>query len=326
MSTLARALAALLLLAAAPTSAHELRPAYLEIRETAPGELTVLWKTPMVGDRRLGLNVEIAGEMRTAPVVSRVVAGAMVQQWNARILALRGSTLRIVGLEQTLTDALVRIELADGSSWTRRLTPLEPSAKVPQLPTPFAVASTYLRLGIEHILSGLDHLLFLLGLVLLTHGGWRLVKTVTAFTVAHTLTLSAAVLGWVHVPQKPVEAIIALSIVFVACEILNARRGRAGLSLRWPWLVALSFGLLHGLGFAGALGEIGVPPTQIPLALLFFSLGVEAGNLLFLAFVLTLRRFWRQLPVARWRSMQAAPAYAIGSLAAFWFVQRIAVF
>jgi hypothetical protein len=184
-------------------------------------------------------------------------------------------------------------------------------------------ARRYLVLGIDHILSGIDHLLFVLGLLLIVRGPWMLVKTVTAFTAAHSLTLALATLGVIDVPPRPVEAAIALSIVFLAAEILHARQGRPGLTHRFPWLIAFAFGLLHGLGFASALGEVGLPAAEIPLALLFFNVGVEIGQLMFVAlclsFVWALRRLGAVWP--KW--LEPVPAYAIGTLAAFWFIERV---
>ena len=307
--------------------AHEIRPAYLELREEKSGEFSVLWKTPMLGEARLALEPEFSGDAKaTTPVTTRTPLGAAVQTWTLRAPTLRGQTLRIRGLESTMTDALVRIEFADGTSWTQRLTPGQPSDTIPTRESPFAVSGVYLKLGVEHILTGIDHLLFILALIIITRGGWKLVKTVTAFTVSHSITLTAATLGFVHVPQRPVEAVIALSIVFVACEIVHRRQGWSGLTERWPWIVALTFGLLHGLGFAGALSEVGLPQGHIPLALLFFSVGVEAGQLVFigavLAFVAMLSRIRISFP--HWAEL--GPAYAIGVVAMFWVVQRIAAF
>jgi hydrogenase/urease accessory protein HupE len=183
-------------------------------------------------------------------------------------------------------------------------------------------ARRYLALGVEHILLGIDHLLFVLGLLLIVRGPRMLIKTVTAFTVAHSLTLALATLGVVTVPPRPVEAAIALSILFLAVEILHARQGRIGLTYRLPWLVAFAFGLLHGLGFAGALAEIGLPAGEIPLALLFFNLGVEIGQLLFVAAVLSVRFALRRLEVAWPAWAEPLPAYAIGTIACFWFMER----
>ena len=195
------------------------------------------------------------------------------------------------------------------------------------------VARTYTVLGIEHILTGIDHLLFVLALIIITRGGWKLVKTVTAFTVSHSITLTLATLGYVHIPQRPVEAVIALSIVFVAAEILRGRQGYVGITARAPWVVALMFGLMHGLGFASGLKDAGLPDGHIPTALLFFSIGVETGHFLFIGFVLALiavmlRAASRLTSVSQQRLaiLEVLPAYAIGSVAMFWVIQRIAAF
>ena len=312
---------------AAAACAHELRPAYLELHETSPGEFSVLWKTPMVGDLRLALEPGWSGDANTlSEVVTRRLPGAALQTWTLRAPALRGQTLRIRGLESTMTDALVRVEFADGTSWTQRLTARQPSAAIPLRESALAVAGVYLMLGVEHILTGMDHLLFVLALLIITRGGWKLVTTVTAFTIAHSITLAAATLGFVHVPQTPVEAVIALSIVFVATEILHGLQGREGLTARAPWIVAFVFGLLHGFGFAGALNDVGLPQGHIPLALLFFNLGVEAGQLLFIGVVLSVMALASRmkLPAPRWA--QLAPPYAIGGVAMFWLIQRAAAF
>jgi len=317
----------LLLLLAYTASAHEVRPAYLELREEKPGQFSVTWKTPMLGDARLALEPEFSGDVKAVtPMTTRKVPGAAVQTWTLRAQALRGQTVRIRGLEGTMTDALVRMEFADGTSWTERLTPQQPTIVIPAQQGRFSVAGVYLKLGIEHILTGVDHLLFILALIIITRGGWKLVKTVTAFTVSHSITLTAATLGFVHVPQRPVEAVIALSIVFVACDIVHRRQGCSGLTERWPWIVALTFGLLHGLGFAGALSEVGLPQGHIPLALLFFSVGVEIGQLIFIAAVLSLVVVVQRVrvPIPRWGEF--VPPYAIGTVAMFWIIQRVALF
>jgi len=311
-----------------PAFAHEVRPAYLELRETAPGEFNVLWKTPMLGDARLSLAPKFSPDVDLlGPIVSRRSQdAAAIQTWRIRTPQLRGSMLAIAGLEHTMTDALVQIEFLDGSKWTQRLMARNPSATIPLRPAPWSIAGTYLVLGVEHILLGFDHLLFILALIIITGAGWKLIKTVTAFTVAHSLTLSAAALGFVHVPTKPVEAIIALSIVFVASEIIADRRGRPGLTARAPWIVAFAFGLLHGLGFAGALSEVGLPDGQIPLALFFFSVGVEIGHFLFVGCVLILiagiTPWRRRMP--QW--LRLVPVYGIGSVAMFWLIERVSTF
>lgn len=307
--------------------AHEVRPAYLDLSEDQPGEFTVLWKTPMAGELRLALDPAFSGPVEVlAPVMARRTGDAAVQTWRLRAEELRGQTLGIKGLETTLTDVLVRVAFVDGSTWVERLTPQRPEALIPARPSAWGVAGTYLGLGVEHILTGVDHLLFVLALLLLTTGTWRLVKTLTAFTVAHSVTLGLATLGVVHVPPKPVEAVIALSIVFVAAEILRTREGKIGLAARMPWIAAFTFGLLHGFGFAGALSEVGLPEGQIPVALLFFNLGVEAGQLLFVAGVLAFAMMAKRIRIAWPVRAEMAPPYAIGSMAMFWVIQRVVAF
>ena len=320
----------LLLLSAqvVPAVAHEVRPAYLEMRETRTNVYQVLWKTPMRGDLRLSLEPVFSLEHRMlAPPAVRYVDGASVQTSQLEFIAdIRGQTLGIRGLSGTMTDALVRIEFNDGTSWSKRLTPAQFSANIPMRQSWLGVAGEYFELGVEHILLGIDHLLFVLALLIITRGTWRLVKTVTAFTVAHSVTLALAALGFVHVPSAPVEAVIALSIVFVAAEILRTERGRQGITARAPWIVAFAFGLLHGFGFAGALSEIGLPQGHIPVALLFFNVGVEAGQLLFVAAVLSLIYLQERLRLRLPRWSRSVPPYLIGSVAMFWVIQRLAAY
>jgi hydrogenase/urease accessory protein HupE len=318
----------LALLTVVPAAAHEVRPAYLELTETTPGAFDVLFKTPMQGDLRLALGVAISGQVEPiAPVWSRVTENAMVQTWRVNVVpSLAGQQVHVVGLENTVSDALLRIEFLDGRSWVQRLTPAAPQATVPATQSGSGVAATYLGLGVEHILLGYDHLLFVLGLLLIAANLTQLLKAITAFTAAHSITLAAAVLGIVQVPPKPVEAAIALSIAFVALEIIHARAGRIGLAARAPWVVAFAFGLLHGFGFAGALSEIGMPERHIPVALLFFNLGVEAGQILFVAAVMVVAALLRvtRLRLPRWASL--VPPYAIGTVAVCLMIQRISVF
>lgn len=235
-------------------------------------------------------------------------------------------TIVINGLSATQTDTLLRIQLADGSMHTTVLRPDSPSFLVPPVASKLEVASSYFVLGLEHILGGIDHLLFVLGLLLIVRGVGLLIKTVTAFTIAHSITLAMAALGFVKVPQAPVEAVIALSILFLATELMKLHDGKVGLTVRFPWVVALSFGLLHGFGFAGALAEIGLPQTAIPLALFTFNVGVEAGQLIFIAAALGVIWLLKQIPMAWPAWSLRVPAYAIGSLAAFWVIQRTVSF
>ena len=265
------------------------------------------------------------------PVEQELADSLLERQWiDAGANGLAGKRIEFRGLQATITDVLVRVEMLDGRTWTTIARPSQPWFELAGAPSKLQVAGAYLRLGIEHILGGVDHLLFILALMILVKGTRRLIATVTAFTIAHSITLAGATLGFVHVPRQPVEACIALSIVFVASEIVHGREGRLGLTERWPWLVAFTFGLLHGFGFAGALSEVGLPQTAIPVALLFFNVGVEIGQLLFIAAILTIVALTRWLvrraaipqPAWAWR---IAP-YSIGGMAAFWMIQRIAAF
>jgi hydrogenase/urease accessory protein HupE len=318
-----------LLLSAAPGAAHESRPAYLDIREMQPGQYEVLWKRPMRGDRALGLSVRwppTCGE--AVPGTARAISGALVERHliNCGADTLREQRIAIDGLAGTLTDVLVRVELGDGSVQTNLLKPSAPWIDVEGPSPTLVVAGEYFLLGVEHILLGVDHLLFVLGLTLIVRGAALLVKTITAFTVAHSLTLALATLGFVNVPQAPVEAVIALSILFLASELSRQNRGEPGLTARVPWVVAFSFGLLHGFGFAGALADVGLPQSDIPMALLTFNLGVEAGQLMFIAAVLALVWSGRRAIATPPRWLPEVPAYAIGSLAAFWLIERVAAF
>ena len=298
------------------------------MREEASGTFDVLFKTPMRGDARLALDVSFSGPVKTTtPVSSRMTDNAMVQTWRLRaIKPLAGQMVRIDGLENTMTDALVRIEFIDGAEWVGRLTPGAPQTTITARQGGWDVAVTYLKLGVEHIMLGVDHLLFVLALILIAPNTRQLILAITAFTAAHSITLAAATLGFVNVPPPPVEAAIALSIAFVAAEIIRAREGKAGIAARAPWVVAFAFGLLHGFGFAGALSQVGLPAGHIPVALLFFNVGVEIGQLLFVAIALGLAALFRlaRRPLPRWAPF--APPYLIGSLAMFWVIQRVSVF
>jgi hydrogenase/urease accessory protein HupE len=322
-----RALIILILLAmfGSGALAHEVRPAYLELRQTGTETYDALWKVPGQGENlRLGLYVELPEGCKhvTEPHAS-MVNNAFSERWTVNCPdRLTGGTIYIAGLASTTTDVLVRLERLDGTTQVTRLTPSVASFVVQAAPRALEVARTYAVLGVEHILTGIDHLLFVLALLIITGGGWRLAKTVSAFTISHSLTLSAATLGFVHVPQPPVEAAIALSIVFVAAEIVRLRRGIESMTARVPWVVAFSFGLMHGLGFAGGLSEAGLPVGHIPTALLFFSIGVETGHFLFIGVVLSLISLISrvQIPVPRWTEL--VPPYAIGTVAMFWAIQR----
>lgn len=312
--------------------AHALQPGYLEIRLIEGNTYAVIWKTPAVGSRPMKITARLPESCdRRTPPQSIWDGSAYVARWTAICTdGLEGGVIQIDGLAQTSTDVLIRFDFTDGASEARRLTPGDPFFIIPSQPNALEVARTYSLLGVEHILLGIDHLLFVLALLLLVKGTRRIVVTITAFTIAHSLTLTGATLGFVNISVLPVEAVIALSIMFVASEIIRGRRGSPGLTEKYPWAVAFTFGLLHGFGFAGALAEIGLPTASIPLALLFFNIGVEIGQLLFVASVLICIVFARQVmlrinlaqPVWFW----AVVPYTIGSLASYWVFERVSLF
>jgi len=308
-------------------SADDLRPGYLEMRQVDAETYDVFWKVPARGeDLRLGLYVVFPeGSSNVTEPVGAFRGNAYSERWRVtRPGGLIGQPVRIDGLSSMVTDVIVRIERSDGTTQVTRLLPANPEFVIEASAGRAEVAQTYLGLGVLHILTGVDHLLFVLALLLIVKGAARVVWTVTAFTVAHSITLAAASLGWVQVPGPPVEAVIALSIVFVAAEIVRGAQGRPGLTASRPWVVAFTFGLLHGFGFAGVLGEIGLPQNAIPLALFFFNLGVELGQLLFVGACALAALLLRRIRWPRWAEL--APAYAIGTIGMFWVVERVAGF
>ena len=320
--------AALLFLGcAALLSAHEIRPAYLQITENADHRFDVLWKQPSVGTQLLRLVPQVSnGLLDTKPTEESVANSFVVRRWRNLEVArdsFDGATIRIDGLEYTITDALISISFANGQDIQEILRPRSPALVVHLTGTGKVPVPAYLLLGIEHILTGFDHLSFVLGLLLLVRSRLTLIKTITAFTVAHSLTLAAAALGFVHVNPSVIEALVAFSIVFVALELARAHRGQYGLTARIPWLIAFTFGLLHGFAFAGSLAQIGLPEHNIPLSLLLFNIGVELGQLLFVGAVLLLIALLNRLPrrLPNWTTW--IPPYAIGGLASFWVIQRL---
>ncbi|SLN64268.1 HupE / UreJ protein [Pseudoruegeria aquimaris] len=338
MTRLAYALFALVLAAVALPSqglTHALQPGYLEVQALGDDDYRAFWRRPDVQGRPMEIDALLpeACTLRRGPEPRFDGAGWVTQWITACPGGLAGGEIRIEGLEATRTDVLVRYEIAPGQGEAQRLTAKEPAFAVPRAPGAREVLVSYFGLGVEHILEGLDHLLFVFALLLLIRDRWRLLGAVTAFTVAHSFTLAAAALGWLIVPGPPVEAIIALSIMFLAAEVLKRGDGPARLSERFPWMVCFGFGLLHGLGFGSALLEIGLPQQEIWLALLAFNLGVEAGQILFILVVLSVG--WllaRILPVLLDKAtligatITRAVPYAVGGLAAFWFVERLAAF
>jgi hydrogenase/urease accessory protein HupE len=318
----------LLLFQSAPAAAHEIRPAYLDMRETTPDVFAIVWKVPALGDRRLSLYARLPDECtaNTEPATS-FDGGAYIERWTAACDGgVKGRDITIDGLRSTMTDALVHITYRNGTTEILRVKPDVPTVIVAGAQTGLEVAATYFRLGVDHILSGFDHLLFVLALMLLIHNPWTLAKTITAFTLAHSITLAVAALGYFSLPQKPVEATIALSIAFVASELTKIKPGERRLSESYPWMVAFGFGLLHGFGFAGALKEIGLPQVDVPLALLTFNLGVEAGQMLFVAAVLISFRSITVLVTVPIGPARLTAAYLIGTMAAGWLITRLTGF
>jgi hydrogenase/urease accessory protein HupE len=317
----------LLLASGISVQAHTSLPGYLELTEVGAGSFGVLWRVPAVDGpppaiypvfpSHCAIPSDPSGESAVTSIVARgvIVCGPK---------GLAGHRIEIRGLRLTIMDVVVRVAFADGTGLTHVLRPQEPAFEVRRDPGRARVdAAGYLRLGVDHILSGVDHLLFVFGLLLIIAGWRRLLKAVSAFTLAHSITLGLAAFGIVRLPATPIEAVVALSIVFLAVELAQHERGLVGgLSYRRPWLVAFAFGLLHGFGFAGTLSDIGIPSGDIPLALLFFNLGVEIGQVGFIAGCLALFYSLGTLEIRFPLWMRRVPAYTVGSFASFWFLQR----
>ena len=296
-----------------PATAHEASMAVMALREVGPGYYVGQWMLEPT-------------DPSLKPIFPSHCEWAL-PELNCGQRGLSGR-LSFEGLGSRQSAVMIRVLPRSGPPEAYTLTAAHPVVTLARdgeggLTALLDLADTYVKLGIDHILRGVDHLLFVLGLIWLVRGRWMLVHTITAFTVAHSLSLAAATFGWVGVPERPLNATIALSIVFIGVEIVKLQRGQVGLSARYPWVVAFAFGLLHGLGFATALTTLGIPQSTLPLALLFFNLGVEIGQLAFVFVVLALMWAHRQVQATlpRWGTL--LPAYAIGSVAAFWFLVRI---
>ena len=333
--------AAILLLAllfggqAGPVAGHALEPGFLELRALGGDVWRAFWKVPQVAGRPMAIAAVLPENCDARlPPEPRPAGTAFVAEWTASCPGgLQGGEIRIEGLERTETDVLVRYELQPDKVESQRLTAATTVFTVPAPQAAVGILATYGALGVDHILTGIDHLMFVFALLLLIRDRGKLIGAVTAFTVAHSLSLVAAALGWIVVPAPPVEAVVALSVMFLAAELLRPSGKGLRLTERYPWVVAFAFGLLHGLGFARALLEVGLPHGEVPLALLAFNLGVEAGQLMFIALVVVvgvlLGRLYPVLMAAARRPGGwgiGATSYAMGGVAAFWFVGRIAVF
>ena len=308
------------------TWAHEIRPGYLNIKEDADHSLQITWKQPVMGEYAIPLHPSISsGWMVDSLAAISYTESYLVKRWQipANHASLDEQTISIAGLEKTITDVLVQVTLLNNISFTYLIKPIQPFVKLnlskPQSPPVWQ----YIQLGIYHIWSGYDHLLFVLGLLLLVTKRSRLIWTITAFTVAHSITLALATLHLINVSASFTEAAIALSIVFLAVELMRHYKGTNGFAYNYPWLVSFMFGLLHGLGFASALQDVGLPENNIPLALFLFNVGVEAGQLAFVFMMLLLiagiRRTRFQLPQWSYK----LPAYMIGTMAMYWFIERV---
>jgi len=322
----------LLLLAAlfwtTAAQAHEARPGYLELNETARGQYDVLWKQPANGEYALRMAPVFPADCTLIGADNRkLLPGAMLTRFHLACPGgLDGRPVAIDGLEMTLTDVLVRLHKLDGREETHLARPTDTGITIGGGGGGWFRAWTYLKLGMQHIATGIDHLLFVLGLLLIVRDRWMLLKTISAFTLAHSITLAAATLGIATVPGPPVEAGIALSILFLGVEVVRFNRGEDSLTARKPWLVAFAFGLLHGFGFATGLTTMGLPRAEIPEALLLFNVGVEIGQLTFVAIILSLERGLRLTRLSWPRAVIGLPAYAVGIAGAFWTWQRVAVF
>ena len=309
--------------------AHELQPASLELRQLTPERFELIWRAPVYYRKPHPATLQLPESWQTLgePTVRQLSDAAL----HRRLLeippaALDGAKIRFIGLEATITDVFARYVWLDGSETTAIARPSQPWVEVAAQRGAWRVAWDYSLLGIDHILSGFDHLTFVLALLLIVKGARRLIITVTSFTFAHSITLAAATLGVLWVPGPPVEAVIALSILFLASELVKVNRGLPSLTARNPWVVAFAFGLLHGFGFAGALGDIGLPQNEIALALLMFNVGVEIGQLMFVGVILVILLGLRQLR-REWPGwIMQTPAYGIGGIAAFWLIERVAGF
>jgi len=319
----------LVLLSPALAAGHEVRPAFLQITETPVHGYEVLWKQPVMGEIAVHLVPHLSGGwLEGKPATLEMTSSFAIQTWKiapGQIRSLDGETISIEGLQNTITDALVVIYLADGSRRQTILTPTQAALTLNLGAHAPAGLPTFLTLGIEHILTGIDHLLFVLGLLLIVENRVTLLKTVTAFTVAHSITLGVATLGYAHAPVPFVNAMIALSILFLGPEIVRRWRGGTSLTLRRPWVVAFVFGLLHGFGFASGLSSVGLPRHDLPLALLLFNVGVEIGQLCFVTLVLWLEHAFRVLAISWPRPVQLLPGYTVGVLGAFWTIQRMVI-
>jgi len=310
-------------------NADEVRPSYLQIQEQNSNQFSVLFKVPAKGDKKLSLHVKFPDTCsdENKHYASFINATYMESYSIVCTKPLAGKSITIEGLENTKTDLLLRLEFLDKTSQIQLLKADKNAYVVLDSASDMQVVKTYTWLGITHILLGFDHLMFVFALLLLVNSMRKLLWTITAFTLAHSITLAGSSLGYLYLPQKPVEAMIALSILFLAVEIMHEKKGKVGITSRYPWVIAFSFGLLHGFGFAGALAEIGLPQNALNLALIFFNVGVELGQLLFIATVMVLGLILVSLNLGTLlEKSKTVVVYMIGTLSTFWLIERLASF
>jgi hydrogenase/urease accessory protein HupE len=307
-----------------PVAGHEVRPGLLQLQETGPDQFDMLWRVPARGDLALSLMPVLPGNCETIGVPVRHHDGLRSEERQTIECpgGLAEARIAIEGLSRVQTDVLVSVTYLSGGTETLRASPKAPEVSLQGERSLAQVSATYLWLGVEHILLGIDHLMFVTALLFLVLGWKRLLGTITAFTLAHSITLVGASLGVLSAPPALVEALIALSIVVVAAEVVLKNRGRTGIAIERPWLIAFGFGLLHGFGFAGALSDIGLPANAVPAALLFFNIGVEVGQILFIGVLLTAGWLTHRILPASERIWRRAIPVFIGVMAGFWTVER----
>jgi hydrogenase/urease accessory protein HupE len=319
---------ACLVACASAAGAHPLAPALLQIDERADGTADVAWKTPLMRVRGSHAEPELPANCTSlGEPVATEGADSVTFRWKIDCGkdGLAGRSIAVRGLETSKTDALVRVSLADGRLVRGVVRAFSPALEIPRSDRPTSVFGGYLQLGFDHILEGVDHLLFVFGLLLLATSTRLLIETITAFTVGHSVTLTLAAFGLADVPQAPVDVLIAGSIFVLAVELAQGREHpeQSSLLRRYPWLMAFLFGLLHGLGFAGALRAIGLPEGDLPTALLSFNIGIELGQLTFVAAVLAAGYLLRRVLARRPAWSEWVPIYAMGCLSAYWVLARV---
>ncbi|MEZ5710366.1 MAG: HupE/UreJ family protein [Blastomonas sp.] len=302
--------------------AHEVKPALLELTETEPGEHDVLWKQPVTDGRRLRLTPVLPSQCRkTGETSTEYDAQYALERWHVQC-DLKSGEIRIDGLDRSLTDVFARLVDHKGDTRARLIRPDAQAWQLDEPESESASTASYLRIGIDHMIFGPDHLLFVAGLTLLV-AVRRLLWVITSFTLAHSITLALTALGWVRIPGEPVEVLIAISIVLLAVEVVRKKRGQPSLAARKPWLIAFVIGLVHGLGFAGALAEIGLPKGEELFALLLFNVGLEIGQVMFVALFLTILWLIGRIGIRHRNRLEWVAIYVIGAIGSYWSIERI---